>query len=206
MKLEVNPTRMELLKLKKRLVLAQRGHKLLKDKQDELMKHLLEAISEIRSLRQRVEAELTKVNKRFLFAVAGMSRNAVEESFLLPGMKATVEVERTYLMNVRIPIFKYLTEGKIHCYGFVDTSGELDASLVYLEKILKDLFELAAKEKTIELLADELEKTRRRVNALEYVLIPNIEDTIRYITMKLAEIERSDLSRLMRVKEIVRAH
>lgn len=206
MKLEVNPTRMELLKLKKRLVLAQRGHKLLKDKQDELMKRLLEAISEIRSLRQRVETELTKVNKRFLFAVAGMSRNAVEESFLLPGMKVTVEVERTYLMNVRIPTFKCLTEGKIHCYGFVDTSGELDASLVYLEKILKDLFELAAKEKTIELLADEIEKTRRRVNALEYVLIPNIEDTIRYITMKLAEIERSDLSRLMRVKEIVRAH
>lgn len=206
MKLDINPTRMELLRLRKRIVLARRGHKLLKDKQDELMRQLIDLIREIRDLRRRVERELTEASQRFLLAKAALRPETIEGALLVPTAVLDLAVERRHIMNIRAPLFTAVLTGEIHCYGYLGTSGELDASLVAIQNATKLLVELAQKEKTIQLLADEIEKTRRRVNALEYVLIPDLAETIKYISMKLSEMERSNLSRLMRVKEIVRAH
>jgi V/A-type H+-transporting ATPase subunit D len=204
--LDINPTRMELLRLRKRIVIARRGHKLLKDKQDELMRQLIDLIREIRDLRRRVERELTEASQRFLLAKAALRPGTIEGSLLVPTADLGLAVERRHIMNIRAPVFAAALTGTIHCYGYLGTSGELDASLLALQNAMKLLVELAQKEKTIQLLADEIEKTRRRVNALEYVLIPDLTDTIKYISMKLSEMERSNLSRLMRVKEIVREH
>jgi V/A-type H+-transporting ATPase subunit D len=204
MRLDVNATRMELLRLKRRIAIAQRGHKLLKDKQDELMKQLMVLVRVIRELRERVESELSESFRRFLFARAAMMPEAIDQAFLMPTTQVTLDVQERYIMSVRVPVLSHAITGSILCYGFATTSGELDASLLSLEKALDGLIELAEKEKRLQLLADEIEKTRRRVNALEYVLIPNLAETIRYITMKLAEMERGNLTRLMRVKEMVR--
>lgn len=206
MKLQAAATRMELLRLKKRLVMARRGHKLLKDKRDELMKRLMEFIEELKDKRIEVEKEITDIHKRFLFAVASISEHMLEEALLLPRMKFSLSISSRLLMNVRIPVFEPVVEGKIHSYGFFGTSGELDESLLLLQRIVEKLVDLAQREKAVALLADEIERTRRRVNALEYVLIPSLEETIKTISMKLSEIERADLNRLMRVKEVVRAH
>lgn len=206
MKLDVNATRMVLLRLKRRVALARRGHKLLKDKQDELMRRLMDLVRTIRELRERVERELTETVHRFLFARASMDPEAVEEAFLIPKKEVSLEVKKRSLMNIKVPLFEEVFSGEIYCYGFANTSGELDASLLALDRVLEHLIDLAEKEKTLQLLADEIERTRRRVNALEYILIPNLDETIKYIRMKLAEMERGDLTRLMRVKEIVRAH
>ncbi len=206
MKLDVNATRMVLLRLKRRVALARRGHKLLKDKQDELMRRLMDLVRTISDLRERVEKELTETIHRFLFARASMDPEAVEEAFLIPKKEVSLEVKKRSLMNIKVPFFEEVFKGEIYCYGFANTSGELDASLLALDRVLEHLIDLAEKEKTLQLLADEIERTRRRVNALEYILIPNLDETIRYIQMKLAEIERGDLTRLMRVKEVVRAH
>ena len=206
MRLQAAATRMELLRLRKRLAMGRRGHKLLKDKQDELMKRLMEFIEELRERRIEVEKEITEVHKRFLFAVASIPENVLEEALLLPRMKFSLSISSRLLMNVKIPVFKPIVEGRIHSYGFVGTSGELDESLLALEKVVEKVVDLAQREKAVALLADEIERTRRRVNALEYVLIPSLEETIKAISMKLSEIERADLNRLMRVKEVVRAH
>ncbi len=206
MKLNVNPTRMELLRLKKRLVMARRGHKLLKDKQDELMRRFLAFIRDIRDLRQEVEKGLTDAFSRFLFVSATLNPQDLEEALSVPGKKLQVDVQSETIMNLRAPVFTPSVEGEVICYGYGNTSGELDISLFSVEKVLKKLILLAQKEKWMDLLADEIVKTRRRVNALEYVLIPNIEETIRSIEMKLSEMERSNFSRLMKVKEIVEAH
>ena len=197
---------MELLRLRKRLAMARRGHKLLKDKRDELMKRLMEFIEALKERREEVEREITQIHKRFLFAVASISEHSLEEALLLPRMKFSISISSRMLMNVRIPVFEPVVEGKIHSYGFFGTSGELDESLLSLQKIVVKIVELAQREKAVALLADEIERTRRRVNALEYVLIPSLEETIKAISMKLSEIERADLNRLMRVKEVVRAH
>ncbi|HDM90725.1 MAG TPA: V-type ATP synthase subunit D [candidate division WOR-3 bacterium] len=204
--IEVHPTRMELLRLKKRTALARRGHKLLKDKQDELMRQLMMLIKGIKELREKVEEEFNRTVSRFLFARAAMDPEAVEEAFLIPKKTVTLEVGKRNVMNVKAPVFEEKIEGDILAYGFATTTGELDTALLALDKVLDKIFELAEKEKTLKLLANEIEKTRRRVNALEYILIPELEETVKYITMKLSEMERSDLSRLMRIKEIVRAH
>jgi len=206
MRLQAAATRMELLRLRKRLAMARRGHKLLKDKRDELMKRLMEFIEALKERREEVEREITQIHKRFLFAVASISRHSLEEALLLPRMKFSISISSRMLMNVRIPVFEPVVEGKIHSYGFFGTSGELDESLLSLQKIVVKIVELAQREKAVALLADEIERTRRRVNALEYVLIPSLEETIKAISMKLSEIERADLNRLMRVKEVVRAH
>jgi len=206
MKLDVNPTRMQLLGLRKRTALAKRGHKLLKDKQDELMRRLLNLLKVVKELRKKVEMELEFTIKRFLFARSAMEPEGVDEALLLPRKEVSIELEKKRLLNVEVPVFKEVISGKIHCYGFATTSCELDLSLLALDKVLYELIELAEKEKALELIALEIEKTRRRVNALEYVLIPSLEETVKYIQMKLLEMERSNLSRLMRIKEIVRAH
>lgn len=204
MRLSVNPTRMELLRLRKRLVLARRGHKLLKDKQDELMKQFMLLVQEIRDLRLSVEKELEEAWKQFVLARALGGNEAIEAAISVPNRKTRVGVRRQQIMNVVVPVFSLLTEGRVISYGLATTPSEIDTALVAMERVLGRMVELASKEKSLELIGDEIERTRRRVNALEYVLIPNLEETIRYISMKLSEMERGNLSRLMRVKEIVR--
>jgi V/A-type H+-transporting ATPase subunit D len=195
---------MELLRLRKRLALAQRGHKLLKDKQDELMKRFMGLVTQIKELRLSVEEELEQAWKRFLVARAVGTGAVVETAVSVPTRKTHVEVGKLQIMNVVVPQFALKTEGKLASYGLATTPAELDTSLIAMERVLGRMVELASKEKALELIGDEIEKTRRRVNALEYVLIPNLSETIRYISMKLSEMERGNLTRLMVVKDIVR--
>jgi V/A-type H+-transporting ATPase subunit D len=206
MKLEVNPTRMELLRLKKRLVMARRGHKLLKDKQDELMRQFMEMTRDIGELRATVESSMEEAFRRFLFVSASMSRPALEEAVGLPSKRIGVDVGYRTILNIKVPELKPTVEGDIQCYGVATTPGDLDISLHALNKVLNEMIVLAQKEKWMQILAEELVSTRRRVNSLEYLLIPNLEETVKYITMKLSEMERSNFSRLMKVKEIIRAH
>jgi len=206
MRLATNPTRMELLRLRKRLGLAQRGHKLLKDKQDELMKRFMGLVHQIKDLRLSVEEELEQAWRRFLVARSMGGSQVVENAVSAPTRKTSVEVGREQVMNLVVPVFKLKTEGKLASYGLAATPAELDTSLVAMEKVLGRMVELASKEKALELIGDEIERTRRRVNALEYILIPNLEETIRYISMKLSEMERGNITRLMRIKEIIRDH
>lgn len=205
MKLNVNSTRMELMRLKKRLIVAQRGHKLLKDKQDELMRQFMEIIEETRTIRAKIEKDLSDILKRFIHINSYMGSERVYEALVLPSVKIDLNVRVISIMNVKVPEITFKQEGSVRCYGYAETSGELDLYLIDLGRIFGDMIRLAQNEKRAELLADELVKTRRRVNALEYVLIPNIKETVRYITIKLDEMERSNLSRLMKVKDIVRA-
>lgn len=204
MKLSVGATRMELLRLRRRLVLARRGHKLLRDRQQELMRRLLELITEIRSHRKVVRSKTRRVLARFALAGSAFEPKFLDEGIMLPTRKITVEVSTKKVLNLLVPVFKKDAAGRMRSYGFTTTSGELDLALLSLDRLLDSLLVLAEKEKTLEILAGELEKTRRRVNALEFVLIPSIEETIRVITFKLAESERQDLLRLMRVKETLR--
>lgn len=204
--MRVNPTRMELTRLKKRLRVARRGHKLLKDKRDEMMKQFLELVSKNKKLRETVEEELMKVHKSFLVARAVMSSEYLEEALMLPKTSTYIDVEYKNVMSVEVPVFneKGIAGSQDGFdYGFAFTSGELDAAIEVLNLVKPKLIELAQNEKAAQLLAVEIEKTRRRVNALEYVLIPQLTDTIKYITMKLDENERSNLSRLMKVKDMM---
>jgi V/A-type H+/Na+-transporting ATPase subunit D len=205
MRLNVNSTRMELMRLKKRLIVAQRGHKLLKDKQDELMRRFMEIIEETRAIRVKVEEDLSHILKRFIHINSYMGPERVYEALVFPSVKIDLSVKVISIMNVKVPEIALKKEESVRCYGYAGTSGELDLYLVDLGRIFGDMIRLAQNEKRAELLADDLVKTRRRVNALEYVLIPNIKETTRYITLKLDEMERSNLSRLMKVKDIVRA-
>jgi V/A-type H+-transporting ATPase subunit D len=195
---------MELLRLRKRLSLARRGHKLLKDKQDELMKRFMGLVGQIKELRMSVEEELEQSFKRFLVARSVGGGEVVETAVSLPTRKTNVEVGQQRVMNLIVPVFELKSEGKVASYGLASTPAELDTALMAMEKALGRMVELASKEKALELIGDEIARTRRRVNALEYILIPNLEETIRYVSMKLSEMERGNLTRLMRVKEIVR--
>ena len=203
----INPTRMELTRLKGRLKTAIRGHKLLKDKRDELMKQFLEVVRRNRELRIRVEKGLEEANAAFTVASAIMSPEMLEQALLYP--KQSVELDVTYrnVMSVNVPVYHYHTANEdpteIYPYGFAQTSGELDAAIEALGAVFQDMLALAEVEKTMQLLAQDIEKTRRRVNALEYVVIPEMERNIRYITMKLDENERGNTTRLMKVKDMV---
>ncbi|WP_027632347.1 V-type ATP synthase subunit D [Clostridium hydrogeniformans] len=208
MKLNVNPTRMELTKLKKRLTTATRGHKLLKDKQDELMRRFIELIKYNNELRKSVEEELGGSFKEFLMARAVMSSEMLEEAIAYPKEKISLELTHKNIMSVNVPVmnFKRSLEGdtgSIYPYGFAQTSSELDGAIEKLYGILPKLLELAEVEKSCQLMADEIEKTRRRVNALEYMTIPQLQETIKYIVMKLDENERGNLTRLMKVKSMM---
>jgi len=198
---------MELTRLKKRLQVARRGHKLLKDKRDELMKKFLELIRKNKELREKVENMLMKVHSNFLIARAVMSSEVLEESLMFPKQSVSLEVSTKNVMSVNIPVFNFKTESmdesNIFPYGFASTSAELDGAIRTLSDILPYMLELAEMEKSAQLMAEEIEKTRRRVNALEYVLIPQLEETIKYITMKLDENERGNLTRLMKVKDMM---
>lgn len=206
-RLNVNPTRMNLTALKKRLKTATRGHKLMKDKRDELMKEFLELARENGRLRQAVEERLTGVYQNFSIASAVMSQEVMEESLMIPKQGVILDVGNKNIMSVNVPVFSFETTasdpGDIYPYGFASTSGELDHAISGLSDIFPLLLELAAKEKEVQLIAAELEKTRRRVNALEYVMIPQLQMTIKYIQMKLDENERGNQTRLMKVKDMM---
>ena len=203
----INPTRMELTRLKGRLKTAQRGHKLLKDKRDELMKQFMDVIRENRSLRRRVEEGLMRAHGSFTVAAALMSPEILEQSLLYP--KQSVELDMTFqnIMSVDVPKYEFRTSsqdpGEIYPYGFAQTSGELDDAVDAMSQVFQDMLKLAEIEKTSQLLAEEIEKTRRRVNALEYVKIPEMQENIKYITMKLDENERANTIRLMKVKDML---
>ena len=206
-RMNVNPTRMMLTSLKKRLKTATRGHKLLKDKRDELMKEFLELARENGRLRKEVEAALAGVYRNFSVAIAMMSQEVMEESLMFPKQGVLLEVGNKNIMSVDVPVFGFKTTAEdptnIFPYGFARTSGELDNAVAELSDLFPALLELAAKEKQTQLLAAELEKTRRRVNALEYVMIPKLQATIKYIQMKLDENERGNQTRLMKVKDMM---
>ncbi|MGE5630236.1 MAG: V-type ATP synthase subunit D [Caulobacteraceae bacterium] len=206
--MNVNPTRMELTRLKGRLKTAQRGHKLLKDKQDELMKKFIDLVKRNKELREMVEGELTQSFKNFLIARAVMSSEMLEEAIMYPTQKVSLEMSTKNIMSVNSPIFNLVKEdnkeaSSVFPYGFVTTSGELDGAILSLQEVVDKLIELAQVEKTCQLMASEIEKTRRRVNALEYVMIPQLIETVKYITMKLDENERGNRVRLMKVKDMV---
>ncbi len=205
-KLNVNPNRMELSRLKKRLVTAKRGHKLLKDKQDALIKAFLERAREARTLREDLEKELMNCYKSFLLARAQTLPAMLEQALMIPGTTCNLHVSTKNVMSVIVPEYQFEQEGSALNYGLASSLGSLDVALESFTKLMPKLITLAAKEKAIKLMATEIEKTRRRVNALEHVMIPNFIETIKYITMKLDEQERSTLSRLMKIKEIVRSH
>ena len=203
----INPTRMELTRLKGRLKTAVRGHKLLKDKRDEMMKQFLDIVRRNRALRKKVEEGLQRANAAITVASAVMGPEILEQALLYPKAGVELDVSFRNIMSVNVPAYDFRTTGgdgsEIYPYGFAQTSGELDAALEALNSVFRDMLELAQVEKSMQLLAQEIEKTRRRVNALEYVMIPETQRNIRYISMKLDENERGNTTRLMKVKDMV---
>lgn len=206
-RLKVTPTRMNLNALKDRLATSKRGYKLLKDKQDELMRQFLELIRKNKKLREEVEKELEDSFSDFLIASAFMSPEFMEEAVSFPTQKLGVDISIKNVMSVRIPKMEFKLEenenASMFPYGYAETSAGLDKAIKGLKEVMERLLELAELEKTTQLIADEIESTRRRVNALEYRTIPDLEETIKYIRAKLEENERATISRLMKVKDII---
>lgn len=204
---QITPTRMELTRLKKKLVTATRGHKLLKDKRDELMRQFLEKVRENKALRERVEKGIGAANKNFLLARAGMQDQVLNTAMLAPKQRVSVETGVENVMSVEIPTFDFKTrtpdQNDIFSYGFAFTSSDLDGAVQSLADVFPDMLKLAETEKACQLMAVEIEKTRRRVNALEHVMIPELQANIKYISMKLDENERASQIRLMKVKDMV---
>lgn len=204
---QVTPTRMELTKTKRKLVTAVKGHKLLKDKRDELMRQFLDLVRENMELRLKVEAGIRSANKNFVIAKAGMDEATLNTALMAPKQEVNLEVGKKNVMSVNIPVFETKTRtadaNDIYSYGFAFTSSDLDGAVKSLADILPDMLKLAETEKACQLMAVEIEKTRRRVNALEHVIIPETEKNIKYITMKLDENERSTQIRLMKVKDMM---
>lgn len=204
-KMNVNPTRMELRRLKTRLKTATRGHKLLKDKSDEMIRQFMVYVRENKRLREEIEAELSSALKGFTLARAVSSNAVIEEAVMMPATKAEISLSSDNVMSVEVPSISVVEhEGQDkYPYSFDTVTSELDASIGTLSTLLLKLVKLAEVEKTCNMLADEIEKNRRRVNALEYVMIPQIEETIKYINMKLDENERASTIRLMKVKSMI---
>lgn len=203
-RLNVKPTRMELSVLKKRLKTSTRGHKLLKDKQDELMRRFIDLIKQNNLLRQSVEERLTRAMQAFVLAKSTLSESFIEESFALPTQAVNLQIDQKNIMSVNVPqLHVQLSEKASEFqYGFLNSNSEMDDAIDTFQTISQDLLELTEIEKTCQLLADEIEKTRRRVNALEHMIIPQLKETIDYIQMKLEENERSNIIRMMKVKDI----
>lgn len=203
----VNPTRMELTRLKRRLATAVRGHKLLKDKRDEMVRQFMIYIRRNHELRLKMEKALQNVSHHFVVARTHMGFLTMNEALLYPARSAEFEVGSKNVMSVDVPTLTYTgataDDAAQVPYSFAFTTGELDTAVTELTTCLPDLLELAEVEKTCNMLADEIEKTRRRVNALEYVMIPEMQESIKYITMKLSENERASTVRLMKAKEIM---
>ena len=201
----VNATRMELLRLRKRVALAARGHRLLSEKRDEISRQLIKIARQIQPLRKRVEAELLETCRRFMLARATMEPEDTRAALDVPTKKFSLAVNFARIMNVTVPHLAKEMAGEIICYGFATTSGEMDVALMALERAFDHLIELAEKEKQARLLAVELQMTRRRVNVLEHVVIPELHQTIKFIFDKLAEAERDNTSRLMKIADIIRS-
>ncbi len=199
--LNVNPTRMELKKLKARLTTARRGHKLLKDKRDEMVRQLAESTKDAGELRKKVENELARVYAGFSVASASMSPKMLEEALTLPSNAGELFVKYRTVMNISVPQYGYERESGAPkmTFGYAFTSAELDQAVIGMSEIIPKMIMLAEREKLLQMLSDEIEKTRRRVNALEYIMIPRYEAGIRRITMKLEENERENIARLMKL-------
>lgn len=202
---QINPTRMELSRQKKKLTTARRGHKLLKDKRDELMREFLDLVRENMELRLKVEEGIKAANVNFVLAKATMSQQSLHTAMMTPKQEMYLDVKKKNVMSVNTPVFETKTrtadENDIYSYGFAYTSCDLDDAVKSLSDVLPDMIRLAEVEKSCQLMAAEIEKTRRRVNALEHVVIPEAEANIKYISMKLDENERSSQTRLMKVKD-----
>lgn len=203
----VNPTRMELTNLKHKLVTATRGHKLLKDKRDELMRQFLDLVKENKRLREKVEKGIVNANNNFVMARAEMSEEVLNTALAAPKQEVSINIDKKNVMSVDIPVFNIKTrssdENDIYSYGFAFTSSDLDSAVMSLSHVLPDMLKLAEVEKSCQIMAEEIERTRRRVNALEHVMIPDYESNIKYISMKLEENERSTQTRLMKVKDMM---
>lgn len=211
-RLNVNPNRMEMSRLKGRLATSKKGHKLLKDKQDELMRQFIELVRLNNRLRKEVEQELMEAYRDFVLVGAINSPEFLEEAFMFPLHTVSLELSSRNVMSVQVPVMKFVqssqdaddTSGSsIYPYGFYGTSDELDRALEKLSKVLSRLLELGEVEKSCNLMADEIEATRRRVNALEHMTIPQLEETIKYIQMKLDENDRATTIRLMKFKSLM---
>jgi len=203
----VNPTRMELTRQKRKLQTAIKGHRLLKDKRDELMREFLDLVRENMALRVKVEENIQKANRNFVLAKAGMDEETLQQAFMAPKQEVQLNLDKKNVMSVDIPVFtpEFRTpdENDIYSYGYAFTSSDLDDAVTSLSECLNDMLRLAEVEKSCQLMAAEIEKTRRRVNALEHVIIPETQENIRYISMKLDENERSTQVRLMKVKDMM---
>ncbi|NLL62036.1 MAG: V-type ATP synthase subunit D [Candidatus Atribacteria bacterium] len=202
--LAVNPNRMELLKLKRRLELANRGYKLLKDKRDALIQKFIKLVYENKRVREEFDRKIRERTNEFLLATICMGENDLNSIFMFPQRLTKVKTEYSNIMSVKVPKYQITEKGNLFTYGMIDTSPELDNSLKKYQEIAPLMIKMAELDKAIVLLTEEIEKTRRRVNALEYVMIPNLEDTIKFITMKLDEMARSSNSAIMRIKEMIR--
>ena len=204
---QVNPTRMELTRLKKKLATALKGHQLLKNKRDELMRQFMDLVKENMDLRVKVEKEIKEANLDFVLAKAGMSEQVLKSALMAPKQEVSLEITPKNVMSVDIPTYQIKTRTQdpsdIYSYGFAFTSSDLDDAVTSLADVFPDMLKLAEVEKSCQLMASESEKTRRRVNALEHVIIPETQEGIRYITMKLDENERSTQVRLMKVKDMM---
>lgn len=201
----VNATRMEMLQLRRRVELASRGHRLLSQKRDELSRHLVKTARALKGLRKEVEEQLLKTTRRFMMARSTMEPEDIQAALEVPTKQFTLVMKYASIMSVRVPELSEQFEGEILCYGYASTSGELDVALRSLEKAFENLIELAEKEKQSQLLAKELQNTRRRVNVLEHVVIPELKETIKYINTKLGEAERDNISRLMIIADMIRS-
>lgn len=205
-RLNVKPTRMELSNLKDRLQLSTRGHKLLKDKQDELMRQFISLIKKNNQLRDEVEQQLTESMREFVVAKSLINESFIEELFVGAETNVELNIHERNIMSVIVPQMDFeVKEAEVSSdiqYGYLNSSSELDKAIERIEGVLPKLLELSEVEKTCQLMADEIEKTRRRVNALEYRMIPQLQETIRYIQMKLEENERSSIVRMMKVKDM----
>jgi V/A-type H+-transporting ATPase subunit D len=201
----ISATRMEQLRLRKRVGLAMRGHKLLSQKRDEISRRLVKIANSLKELRERIEEELLETSRKFMMARATMEPEDIKAALDVPTKKFSLAINFASIMSVKVPELTKEISGDIMCYGFSTTSGELDVALRALERAMDSLIELAEKEKQAQMLAAELQMTRRRVNVLEHVVIPDIQETIKYIASKLGEAERDNTSRLMKIADMIRS-
>ena len=203
--LDISPTRMELMRLKKRLSIAIRGHKLLKNKLDELIRIMLTLVKDALQLRKKTDDKFAEANRYMAVAGSSTSPETLNAALMVSERRMIIDLKYRQIFNIKVPEFSAQSTKGASSYGFAQTSVGLDFALDIFDKTVKQLIELSEKEKKIQLIGDEIQKTRRRVNALEYILIPNIEETLKYIRMKLEERERDNQTQLMRVKDVVRA-
>ena len=201
--IRVNPTRMEYDKMRKRLRGSQRGYQMLKSKRDDLVKQFVALARKNREMRETIEKKMAAVYGNFMIAEALMGSAALEDALMLPGHQASLEADMQNLIGVNVPVYKLNTKADIYPYGFFSTSGEFDIAVEELRELIPQLLELSQIEKSLQLLTHEIEKTRRTVNALEYVRIPNLQQTVKYIRMKLEGNEQSNTTRLMKVKDMM---